>query len=185
MIPLRLYPLAHPLINLREAVAHLFGAQPKQVDDQDIARGRGQVLAVAIRADMPLQTGNSSQSERGGLFRGDDEARAMQLHAGATQIATRPQRQRAGHIRADGQIRVDESAPLAELHLDGIAIRAAFVDDRPQPARRFPGHAHAHRNPHRRAVAGIHPGMIGDGEGEGEEIPPALRATPLLQRGVG
>ena len=51
-----------------------------------------------------------------------------------------------------------------QLDSAGVFLTGHFPAHRLQHALPFPGFRHGHGDPHRRAIAGIDPGMIGNGE---------------------
>ena len=165
-IALRLDPVSHPLVDRREPGAHGIGVQAEEVDHPHPARPVGQVPAVAVGADVPLQPCHAAQPEFRRFGRRDDEPRTVQLDArrGDAQVGT--QRLRGGHVGADAQVGVQQGAAFGQCHLHLAALAVLLSGHGHQLAGRCTGRQHRHRNAHRRAVGTVHPGVVGDRKGQ-------------------
>ena len=75
LVALGLDPLQHPLVDGREALRTSSASRAEQVDDHTPRGGLGQVLAIAVRADMLFQA-LDFPSRACGFFGRDDEAGA-------------------------------------------------------------------------------------------------------------
>src|SRR5579875_951194 len=81
-IPLGFHLYKKVLVNLWKTLTYVLDRKPIKVDHHDAARAGCQIAPVAIGADMALQAFPPAEAQQRRLLRRDDEAGAVQLHAG-------------------------------------------------------------------------------------------------------
>ncbi len=97
------------LPNVRVGLAQLGFRQAEHVDHHHPARALGEVAAVEVGTDVAFQARGSTEAQRAGLMRRDDEAGAVKLHARTADAVIGTERQRPIGIGACRQVGVDPS----------------------------------------------------------------------------
>src|SRR5205823_11967078 len=77
LISFWLYPVQDPLVNLWKSISHCFFGKSKQIDDHYTAGSVSEVFSIAIRANVLIQSENSTQAEPCCLFWRDYESGTM------------------------------------------------------------------------------------------------------------
>ena len=108
------------------------------------------------------------QAEVSGFLRCHDEPRTEQLDAASADVAVGLQGLRACYVRCRWSSRQDAPSTFSQGYLRCVVVARPLADHLLQHPRSLAGRAHRHRDPHRRALGAVHPGMVGDGEDAGD-----------------
>jgi hypothetical protein len=79
-LPDRFHRLQYVLVDLRIPLPHFVSFEPEQINHHHAARGRHEIAAVAIGADVTLKPGAFAEAQMLSFLRRDDEASTVQLH---------------------------------------------------------------------------------------------------------
>ena len=155
-VAVRFYVVAHDVEQDR-MLAGLILVHHAEIDEVHATWPGGEVLAITVWLEHPIQLGISEQ-EAFGERSFDDEPRAIQLEAapGKTFVGQHGDRRSGGYVRMGAQVRVQTRNGDGGDHL------RIGIHRHERRRRRGPGQD-SHRHTHPRVVAAVVPIMVGDG----------------------